>query len=329
MQGWSECTRVDLGTSLWSYNNCKMVTDFPAVVVMTPALNEPSFMYSALKLTPALYDFDIRSKPNMQCTCNIEILEVDTNGNTTTRIRSANANGIQQTLRWLVIADTNAELRLNFNSTCTMRTVSFDHVVVRSRKRLSLPFKRNILTGVQMPVRLSYRLVDLHRVLKMIHYALNWLKTTDTLINEILATISTPLWDFEDSQHEYAHMAQTLNDHITENLPQTLFATNSYYRIQIDPQLRLPLISRTLVTKLSECIMAHEFEAHKTDIVASLHHSLHYINFMLIEYIDFKNRLQNKISRNSDDLDEVCSIDTIHLPSTAATNALRPATAHE
>lgn len=326
MQGWNTCTRVDLGTSLWTYNNCKMVTDFPHVVVATPTLGEPSFMYSALKLTPALYDFEMHSQPRMPCTCNVEIVEVAADGTTTTRNRSANGVGVQQTLRWLVTADTNVELRLNFDSKCTIRTVSFDHVTVRSRKRLSIPFKRNILSGVQMPVRLSYRLADLHRVLKMIHYALNWLKTADSLINEIIATISTPLWDFEDSQHEYAHMAQTLNQHITEHLPQTLFATNSYYRIQLDPQLRLPLISRTLITKLSECIMAKEFEAQKTTIVASLHHSLHYINFMLIEYVEFKNLLQNKISRNNDDLDEICSIDTIHLPGDTA-NALRPAAA--
>ena len=310
---WDKQTRVDLRSSMWTCENCKIVTDFPQTVVNTPTLGKPSFMYAALKLTPALYDFNICMQKGAPCSCTAEIIEVMAGGERKSRNRCAAESDVQQTLRWMVTADSNVELRLRFNDREAMRVVSFDRMVVRSRRKLAMPFKTHVLSGVQTMVRLTYRLNDLHRVLKMAHYAINWLRTVDSLVTDLLNTISSPLWDPTENTHEFAHMAQTLHDTLVGQAPRNFFATNSYYRIQLDTQLRLPLISRTLLARLSDCIMADNLEERKQDVLASMHHSLHYINFMIVEYVEFKQKLQDKISKNGG-RDEVGAIDTIELP---------------
>lgn len=320
---WDKVTQVDLRSSLWTHENCKTVTDFPQHIVNTLSLSKPSFMYASMKLTPALYEFRIVMKPGVPCSCSVEVVDVRADGTRTVRNSSATESSMQQTFRWMVTTDSNVELRLRFNHKVTMRVVSFEKVVVCSRSKLTMPFKSNIMSGVQTVANLRYRLNDLHRMLKMAHFAINWLRTIDSLVTDLLQTISSPLWDPEEGAHEFALMAQTLHDTLVDQAPSTFFATNSYYRINLDSQLRLPLISRTLLSRLSDCIMEDRLEERKTEVIASMHHSLHYINFMTVEYVEFKQKLQDKISSNIRH-DEVCSIDTIDL-SLGAQAPLAPA----
>ena len=320
---WNMTCRVDLRSSLWTYENCKAVTDIPRHVVHTTALGKPCYMYTSIKLTPALYDFDIRMAQGVECSCTAEIVEVMPDGTRRSRNRCATAGDVRQTLRWMVLVDSNVELRLRFNEKHAMRVVSFDHMIVRSRRKLVIPFQKNVLSGVQTMVRLSYSLSDLHRVLKMMHGAMSWLKVVEGMTKDMAHTIASPLWDPSDNPHAFADMVQTLRTTLVEEAPDALFATNSYYKISLDAQLCMPLISRTLITNLSDCIMARDILERKDEVLAALHHALHYINFMFIEYVDFKQRLQDKVAHNNR-VDEVGVIRTVDLPLEFAT-ALKPA----
>jgi len=149
----------------------------------------------------------------------------------------------------------------------------------------------------------------------MVHSGMKWLKTVEGLINDVISTIASPLWDPCDNHHVFSEQATSLRTALVDEAPLPLFATNAYYRISLDSQLRMPLISRTLVHNLSDSLLTRDFadDVQKAKVLDDMHHALHYINFMLIEYVEFKQKLQEKIARNNR-MEEVGTIRTVDLP---------------
>ena len=292
------CTVVDFNTSLWSYHNCEMMFDAP-FTVKTLNVNEESYMYNVLKLTPGFYVCRVKSgnfaqrqaQPHVSPNCRLELIE-RTPQHAIRRRNGCLCTG-QHDLRLLICEDTNIELRLYFDQRAAVRIPTFHCMEVRSRAHVAIPFNTKIGSGRYRQTAMRYTLEDMHIVLKKIHFVQHWLETLSKNTESLIKIVNNPLFDIRKplETREYMQVVQDISHGITNGVPES-FISNSFFSVELFPSLRFPLISKTLVRELDQCIMSSA-EISRHERVDSLQRSLRYINFVMIEYIEFKQKLSD------------------------------------
>jgi hypothetical protein len=290
-------TVVDFKTSMWSFHNCKMIFDAP-YTVKTLDLHQPEcYMYSVLKLTPGYYLCRVNSAPHAAGNCRLELLERDDSDGTATKIerRHGCLCTKKNDLKLLITHDSNTELRLTFDPMISTCVPSFHNMEVRMRQHIVMPFKTNIRSGMYTLPPMRYDSHDMHIVLKKVHYVIHWLSTLDKDVSELMTMLSDPLLDIEQqlTSCEYTQIVQQIQRSITECLPESFIATSFHFSVNLFPDLRFPLISATLIKELDQCISASSINP--TKMVGILSHSSKYLNHMLCEYIEFKQKLSDKM----------------------------------
>jgi len=287
-----------------------MTFDHP-FTVKTNALGSDSYIYSYLKLLPGMYICTVKSSgiPN----CRLEIIQREKDGdddesnNRKNRILHRHGCLCANTtdLKLLNTGDTDVELRILFDPYKDVRVPSFICMEVRSRQRIAMPMKSKIQSGLYKPRPLRYGSLDVHKILKKIHYVIHWLETLDENINEILKMVSNPLFDIDDnnSAFDYTHYMQDIQNAISIELPRTFVANSYCFSVYLLPGVKIPLMSHTLIQELSQCISKNQIKTEK--LVSVLRHSSKYINFMIIEYIEFKQCVSNTLADLKTDKDYV------------------------
>jgi hypothetical protein len=295
-----KCDIIDYSSTMWSYENCKMTFDHP-FTVKTLALGQLTFMYSYLKLTPGMYICTVKSSgtPN----CRLELIQREKDGddddanNWQNRILHRHGCLCTNTtdLKLLNTGDTDVELRIIFDPYSDVRIPSFACMEVRSRQRIAMPMKSKIQSGLYKPRPLRYGSLDVHKILKKIHYVIHWLETLDENIDEILKMVSNPLFDIDDNNNafDYTHYMQDIQNAISIELPHTFVANSYCFSVYLFPGVKIPLMSQSLIRELSLCISNQKIKTDK--LVHTLRHSSKYINFMLVEYIEFKQCVSDKL----------------------------------
>jgi hypothetical protein len=200
-------------------------------------------------------------------------------------------------LKLLVTGDTDVELRIVLDGNVDICVPSFDCLEVRARRKIVMPMKTSIRSGLYKPHPVRYTTIDLHRMLKKVQYVLQWLKSLETTLNDVLRMIANPLWDIDEntSAFDFTHFMQLIQNAITIELPEAFVAHSFCFSIQLFPDVRAPFISETLIKKLTACINVQKID--QIELSNVFRHSIKYINFILIEYIEFKECLLQKISQ--------------------------------
>jgi hypothetical protein len=293
-------TLVDLPSTMWSYENCKLVFDHPHTL-RTTTLGQESYIYSYIKLLPGMYVCTVRSAPTANC--RLEIIHREKDGddddsnNWQNRIVRRHGCLCANTtdLKILNTGDTDVELRIIFDPHQDLRVPSFLKMEVRSRQRVAMPLKGKIRSGLYKPHPLRYGAMDIHKILKKINHVIRWLETLDDHINQLLRLIMDPLWDMDDalSAFEYTSIAQEIQNALSTQLPHTFLASSYCFSVFLFPGVKIPLMSNTLVTELTACIGTTQMHIGK--MVDVLRHSLKYINFMNVDYIEFKQCVSDKL----------------------------------
>jgi hypothetical protein len=292
-------TTVDFASTAWSFENCKMVFDHP-YTVKTLDLRKPCYMYALLKLSPGLYLFRVKCNSN-QPNCKLELIERDQSEDIghpdgCRASHSCMCHSVTD-LKKLLVVDTNIELRLSFTSRVDRRPPTFACMEVRTKQHIVMPLRVTKVRGgncQKCPVK--YNLLDMQFILKKVLYTIHWLETLESDIDQLIQLVANPLWDINDatSAHEYGHLATEIESAIVERLPHT-FVTNSFrYAVRMFTNMRFPLISQTLVTELTRCFRQETVDQDATAIV--LRQSLRYVNFMLVEFAEFKQQMADKIT---------------------------------
>lgn len=295
-----QCTIVDFQATLWSFENCKMTFDHP-YTVKTIALGKDSYMYSYLKLLPGMYICTVKSSGRANCRLEIIQREKDyddkDSNNWKNRILHRHGCLCAHTtdLKLLNTGDTDVELRIIFDPYTDLREPSFVKMEVRSRQRIAMPMKSKIHSGLYKPKPLRYGSLDIHTILKKVHYVINWLETLDENINSVLRMVANPLWDIDQatSAFDYTHYMQDIQNALSVELPHTFLAKSHCFSVFLFEGVKIPLMSHTLVSELTQCINQTKVNKHK--MMSVLRHSLKYINFMMVEYIEFKKCVSEKL----------------------------------
>lgn len=295
-------TKVDFQSTMWSYENCACTFDHP-VTIKTKTLGKESFAYAFLKLVPGLYVCTVKGdgRPN----CRLEILQrvkdYDTNDNNNWQNKVVHRHGCLCTsnatdLKLLVTGDTDAEVRIVFDPHQDLRVPSFRVMEVRARRHIAMPLKTRIHTGLYKPKPMRYGSLDVHRMLKKIHYVINWLKELDEHLNDVLRLVTNPLWDVDvpTSAFDYTQSVQSIQNALSTELPCAFVARSYCFSVFLFPQVKVPLLSQTLVKELTQCINADPVDKHK--LASVFRHALKYINFMMVEYTEFKRQVATRLS---------------------------------
>lgn len=288
-------TVVDFNRTAWSYRNCKMVFDHPHTV-KTLDMSKPCCMYALLKLTPGLYLCRVRSR-SPQPNCRLELLEKDVYTHAQTCRSGCMCHSVTD-LQLMVAVDTNMELRITFTTPVERRVPSFDRMEVRVKQHLVMPLRvPRVCAGSREPHPVRYNLSDMKCILQKVLYAVHWMEELETNIDQLIQLVTNPLWDIYDptNAHEYEHLVQEVQTAIVETLPRTFVTSSFRYTVRLFTSMRFPLISQTLVTELSNCFRTEQIDH---DRVASvLRQSLRYINFLLVEFAEFKQQLTETITK--------------------------------
>lgn len=295
-----QCTIIDYQSTLWSFENCTCVRDRP-YTVKTTVLTKPSYMYSYLKLLPGMYICTVKGthRPN----CHLELIQREKDGdnddtnNWKNRVLRRQGTLCANTteIKLLNTGDTDVELRITFDAYADVRQPSFVRMEVRSRQKIAIAMKTHIHSGMYKPKPLRYDSMDIHTVLKKVHYTLHWLETLESSINSVLRMLTNPLWDIDEptSAFDYTHFTQDIQNALSIEMPLAFLAKSHCFSIFLFEGVKVPMLSNSLVTELTQCINATSINKHK--MMLSLRHGLKYINFMTIEYIEFKNCLTEKL----------------------------------
>lgn len=294
-------TTVDFASTAWTYHNCKMVFDHP-YTVRTLDLQKPCYMYALLKLSPGLYLFRVNSN-SYQPNCKLELMERDAAdgdgyGDAKAPHRQQSCMCHARTdLRALMVVDTNVEMRLTFTTRVDRRVPSFKNMEVRIKQHIVMPLRPGKVgcgSSTKYPVR--YNLPDMQFILKKVLYAINWFETLESDIDQLIQLVANPLWDISDptSAYEYAHLTQEIESSIVDKLPHTFVTSSFRYTVRMFTHMRFPLISQTLITELTSCFRKKDVD--QDAVAAVLRQSLRYINFMLVEFSEFKQQLADKIT---------------------------------
>lgn len=294
-------TKIDFQSCLWSFDNCERTIDHP-YTVRTRHLGTETFMYAMLKLTPGMYVCTVKCNdgaPN----CRLEIIQREkdyddddsNNGKNTIVHRHGCLCAHTTDLRMLISADTDAEIRIVFDPFQDIRVPSFRVMEVRSRRKIPLPMKRTVPTGLYKPTPMRYGALDIHRMLKKVHYTIHWLKTMDIQLNAVLRLVSNPLWDIDDPTNafDYTQTMQLIQNALSIELPRAFVATSYCFSVFLFPGVKVPLLSQTLVKELVACINADPINTNT--LIRVFRHSLKYINFMVVEYVEFKQLVSDKL----------------------------------
>lgn len=308
--------KVDFVSCRWSYENCTKTKDHP-FTVRTTQLGAPCYMHATIKLLPAQYIFTIKgfgNRPN----CRLEILQRARQTESARSQASVHPKivrrhgcvcGRQPTdITMLIYRDTDAEVRIGFDPQQDLRVPTFAVMEVRSRQRIAHPLKQHVPCGLYKPTPVTYTALDIHRLLKRANAVVDWLRQLDEHLNEVLRMITNPLWDVDDagSAFEYAQAMQAIQNAISIDIPRSFIASSFCFSMFLFPGVRVPLISQTLVNKLGACIQQRTM---RTDaIVAVFDHSLKYINFMVIEYLEFIKRISDRLSSIKDDTAQMWNV---------------------
>lgn len=295
-------TKVDFRATLWSFENCERTMDHP-YTVRTLHLGQETFMYAMLKLMPGLYVCTVKSHHGGMPNCRLEIIqrEKDYDGDDSNNWKNkvVHRHGClcahTTDLKMLITNDTDAEVRIVFDPFQDIRVPSFQVMEVRSRRKIALPMKQNVPTGLYKPTPMRYGAMDIHRMLKKVHYTIHWLKTLDEHLNAVLRLVTNPLWDIDDPTNafEYTQSMQLIQNALSTELPQAFVATSYCFSVFLFPGVKVPLMSQTLVNELTRCITADPIDTKA--LIAVFRHSLKYINFMVVEYVEFKQRVSEKL----------------------------------
>ena len=311
-------TLVDFQTTMWSFENCKVTFDHP-YTVKTITLGKDSYMYSYLKLLPGMYICTVKSKDRANCRLEIIQREKDDDdrdsNNWKNRVLHRHGCLCAHTtdLKLLNTGDTDVELRVIFDPYTDLREPSFLNMEVRSRQRIAMPMKSNIHSGLYKPRPLRYGSLDVHKILKKVHYVINWLETLDENINHILRMISDPLWDIDEttSTFDYSHYMQEIQNALSINLPNTFLAKSFCFSVFLFDGVKIPLMSNTLVNELTCCINMKTVNKHK--MIAVLRHSLKYINFMMVEYMEFQQCVKEKLIAFKNEKEYAWNVVKVHV----------------
>ena len=302
-------TTVDFASSAWSFENCKMVFDHP-YTVKTLDMRKPCHMYALLKLSPGLYLFRVKCHSN-QPNCKLALIARDRPDDIENPASHSCMCHSVTDLKMLLVVDTNVELRLSFTSRVDRRVPSFTCLEVRTKQHIVMPLRVAKVRGGnchKCPVK--YNLLDMQFILKKVLSTIHWLEALESDIDQLIQLVANPLWDITDatSAHEYEHLAAEIETAVVERLPHT-FVTNSFrYAVRMFTSMRFPLISQTLITELTRCFRQRTVDHDAT--AAILRQSLRYVNFMLVEFAEFKQQLADKITSLRPD-DERTSMVTI------------------
>jgi hypothetical protein len=303
-------TSIDFESTLWTYENCEMVHDNPLTVRTHHRAAGGSFMYASLKLSPGLYVCTVKCSSHV-ANCRLEIIQrlKDYDGDDSNNWKNVELSRLTRVcsskqpegdLQVLVSGDTDAEVRIVFSDDgrAPMRVLvpSFQELQLRFRNRVPMALKTNIPSGYYKPKPIEYSTLDLQRMVKRVHYVINWLSTLDEQINSVLRLASNPLWDMDEPTNafDYTQAMQGIQNALSTETPNAFVATSCCYSVFLCPGVRIPLISNTLVTELLGCINQGSLDS--TALVRTLHHSLKYINFMMVEYAEFKQLITERIA---------------------------------
>lgn len=294
-------TTVDFRSTMWSYKNCKATFDHP-FTVRTIKLGQPTYMYAYLKLVPGMYICTVCCKGSP--TCRLEIIQrekdYDTDDSNNWKNKIVHRHGclcVHRTdLKMLITGDTDVELRIVYDPHRDICVPSFDRMEVRTRRKIAMPMKTSIRTGMYTPTPIRYSALDMHKMLKRVHYVLQWLKTLEEQLNNVLRMITNPLWDISDNTNafDYTHYMQEIQNAISTELPDSFIARSFCFSVFLFPGVKIPLMSQTLIHELTTCINADPIDSIKLGNI--FRHSLKYINFMVVEYIEFKECLMQKLN---------------------------------
>lgn len=286
-------TTVDFRTTMWSYENCKMTFDHP-FTVRTIKLGAPCYMYSFLKLVPGMYICTVCCTEI--ATCRLEIIQRDKECENNVLHRHGCLCAYKTDLKLLITGDTDVELRIVYDQHCDLHIPSFNCMEVRARRKITMPLKTRIQTGLYKPKPIKYSVVDMHKMLKLVHYVIQWLRTIEEHINDVLRMIANPLWDIDEntSAFDFTHHMQEIQNAISTHVPESFIARSFCFCVFIFPGVKVPLISQTLMKELSYCINTKTME--HTKLTNVFRHSLKYINFLVVEYLEFKDCLIKKIN---------------------------------
>ena len=299
---------IDFDSTLWTCEHCEVVHDNP-VTVRTHRGTHGSFMYTALKLTPGLYVCTVKCSTHV-ANCRIDIIqrvkdydEDDSNNWQNTELnrltRVCSSKQTEGDMQMLVSGDTDAEVRIVFSDdrdTGRLMVPSFQSLQLRFRNRVPMALKTHIPSGYYKPKPIEYDTLDLQQMAKRVHYVVNWLSTLDEQVNSVLRLVSNPLWDIDDPANafDYTQAMQGIQNALSTETPSAFVATSCCYSVFLCPGVRVPLISNTLVTELLGCI--NQECPDSTSLLRTLHHSLKYINFMMVEYAEFKQLVTERVS---------------------------------
>lgn len=295
-----KCTTIDYQSTLWSFENCTCVQDQP-YTVKTTVLSKPNYMYSYLKMLPGMYICTVKctSQPN----CHLELIQREKDGDSDDSNNWKNRVVCRQgtlcanttELKLLNTDDTDVELRITFDSHTDVRQPSFLRMEVRSRQKIALAMKTHIHSGMYKPKPLRYDAMAIHTVIKKVHYTLHWLETLESSINSVLRMLINPLWDIDEptSAFDYTHFTQDIQNALSTEMPLAFLAKSHCFSVFLFDDVKVPMLSNTLVAELTRCINTTDINKHK--MMLALRHGLKYIQFMTIEYIEFKRCLTEKL----------------------------------
>jgi len=297
-------TVVDFKSTTWAYENCRIIFDHP-YTVKTITLGKDSYMYSILKFSPGLYLCRVNSNcpdiKNQIANCRLELLEKgesQEDGSCPTTRRHGCLCKNRTDLSLLITTDTNIECRIIFENRIDVRIPTFMNIEVRSKQHIVMPLRlKHVKTGMnQYKHTMTYRLDDIHFILKKTLYAIHWLSSLEKDIDALSQLISNPLWDMNDprSENDYSELVQEIQSSITEKLPHTFISNSFLYKIHMLQGIRIPLISQTLAVELLKCFRHKKLNIQLVSNV--LRQSLKYINFLLIDFTEFKCNLSEKIT---------------------------------
>jgi hypothetical protein len=298
---------VDFNSTAWAYCNCKMIYDTP-YTVKTLQLGAESYMYAILKFSPGLYLCRVISNcpdDNHVANCRLEMLErhITPHGDDDAEpLPVARRHGClcrkQADLSLLLTTDTNVECRIVFENRVDIRIPTFRNMEVRSKQQVVMPLRlTSPPTGMnQHKHTIQYRAPDVHFVLKKTLYAMHWLSSLEKDLDGLIQLVTNPLWDMSDprSEHDYRELTQSIQQALVEHIPVTFISSSFRYKVHMFPGVRFPLISQTLVTEIFRCFKQTDLKV--DDMACMLRQSLKYVNFLLIDFTEFKSHLSTKLT---------------------------------
>ena len=90
---------------------------------------------------------------------------------------------------------------------------------------------------------------------------------------------------------------------ITTDIPDSFVAKSFCFSVFLCPGLKVPLLSQTLIKELTTCINMEPVDT--AQISRVFRHSLKYINFMVVEYLEFKGCIETNINKLKSDVQHI------------------------